>query len=68
MSRTTYNILGMRCKSCVVKITNEVEGIYGVTQGSIFRIALINQVMQILPLHIRTRLGFSKNHYSRYKS
>jgi Cu+-exporting ATPase len=32
MSRTTYSINGMRCKSCVIKITNEVEAIYGVVQ------------------------------------
>ena len=32
MSRTTFTILGMRCKSCVAKITNEVEAIYGVIQ------------------------------------
>ena len=32
MSRTTFSIIGMRCKSCVMKITNEVENIYGVIQ------------------------------------
>jgi len=30
--KSTFNITGMRCKSCVDKITNGVEGLFGVVQ------------------------------------
>ena len=32
--KTTFSIVGMRCKSCVAKITSECEGVYGVEQVS----------------------------------